>query len=163
MGKFFLFLIFFSFSIAFSVLPIGYSQMANTYEYRLTVDDHSFSIPYTVAGKVIAMDIDPEVSSLLIGLEEIKDSTFTITLSHDLINSTNNDFTILIDGFETDYDLVSDSKTTTFTFFVPEFTEEIEIIGTHVVPEFPIGPVLGFTILISLVIFYSRIKIPFRL
>ena len=137
-----------------------YFSLTNPSEYVLEIDDHSFSIPYEVNAKVIAMDIDPELSSLLIGLDGVKDSIFKIDLQHELIIDSNNEYTILVDGMEVDYDLVVDSDSSTFTFRVPEFTEEIEIIGTHVIPEFPFGFIVGLSILIFTVLVLSKYKMP---
>jgi len=141
-----------------------YLAMDDPSEYVLEIDEHVFSIPYQVNAKVIAIAIDPELTSLLIGLDDTFDSIFIIDLNHELIGARNNEFAILVNGLEVDYDIVSDSDSSTFTFFVPEFTEEIEIIGTHVIPEFPLGGIMGLVILISAVMLVSRAKTPiFRL
>jgi len=141
-----------------------YLEMDEPSEYVLEIDEQVFLIPYQVNAKVIAMAIDPELTSLLIGLDDTIDSIFIIDLNHELISTNNNEFAILVNGLEVDYDIVSDSDSSTFTFFVPEFTEEIEIIGTHVIPEFPLGTIMGLVILISAVMLASRSKTPvFRL
>jgi len=141
-----------------------YLIMDNPSEYVLEIDDHVFFIPYQVNAKVIAMAIDPELTSLLIGLDDTSDSIFMIDLEHELISAQNNEFAILVNGLEFDYDIVSDSDSSTFIFFVPEFTEEIEIIGTHIIPEFPLGAIMGLVILFSAVMLVSRAKTPvFRL
>jgi hypothetical protein len=134
--------------------------MDNPLEYLLEIDEHIFSIPYDVNANVIAIAIDPELTSILIGLEDTSDSFFVIDLKHELISAPNNEFAILVNGLEVDYDVVSDSDSSTFTFFVPAFTEEVEIIGTHVIPEFPLGMIMGFSILIISVVVVSRTKIP---
>lgn len=165
--KFYRFLII---SLLVSIIPAfgeshpQYLAMDDPSEYVLEIDDHVFSIPYQVNAKVIAMAIDPELTSLLIGLDDTSDSIFIIDLNHELISAQNNEFAILVNGLEVDYDIVSDSDSSTFTLFVPAFTEEIEIIGTHIIPEFPLGAIMGLIILISAVMFVSRAKTPvFRL
>ena len=151
-------LLLFSVPLAFGESHPEYFGLTNPSEYFLEIDDHSFSISYEVNADVIAMDIDPETSSLLIGLENTKDSSFKIDLQHELIVDSNNEYAVLVDGVEVDYDLVVDSDSSTFTFYVPEFTEEIEIIGTHVIPEFPFGIIAGLTILIFTVVILSKSK-----
>ncbi len=152
-------------SLFITIIPVfgeshpDYSAMDNPSEYILKIEEHTFSIPYEVDAKVIAIAVDPELTSLLIGLENTFDSVFTIDLSHELISAPNNEFAILVNGLEVDYDIVSDSDSSTFTFFVPAFTEEVEIIGTHVIPEFPIGIMAGLSILIVSVIMVSKAKI----
>ncbi len=157
-------------SLFISIIPTfgeshpQYFAMDNPTEYVLEIDEHVFLIPYQVNAKVIAIAIDPELTSLLIGLDDTSDSIFVVDLKHELINAHNNEFAILVNGLEVDYDIVSDSDSSTFTFFVPSFTEEIEIIGTHVIPEFPLGAIMGLVILFSAVMLVSRAKTPvFRL
>ena len=152
-------MLFVPFILAFGQMPPEYSVMENPSYYDLTIDENSFSIAYEVNADVIAMDIDGESSSLLIGLIHAKDSVFKIDLPTKLINDSNNDFTVLVDGYEIDYEIVTDGDSSTFSFFVPEFSEEIEIIGTHVIPEFPIGAIAGFIGLMVAMVIFSKSKI----
>ncbi len=132
--------------------------------YELQVDTHDFSIPYNVDAKVLAMAVDQELNSFLIGLEGTKDSIMVIDLDHKLISAENNDFAVLVNGLEVDYEITSDADSSTLSFFVYDYTEEVEIIGTHVIPEFPIGVLIIFTVITSLTVLFSKIKIPiFRL
>lgn len=151
------------FSSAFAESHPEYMGIENPSIYELKVDEHFYSISYSVDAKVLAMAIDPELTSLLVGLENTHDSIFVIDLEHELINAENNEFAILVNGYEVDYDIVSDADSSTFSFYVPEFTEEVEIIGTHVIPEFPLGVMLGFAIMISIVTMLARTKNILRL
>ncbi|MFZ8921998.1 MAG: hypothetical protein ACO3K2_02280 [Nitrosopumilaceae archaeon] len=160
----------FPFLLLISFVPVyaeshpEYFGIENPSEYILDIDEHTFAIPYEVNGDVIAMAIDPELTSLLIALENTSDSVFKIDLDHELINAQNNEFAILVNGFEVEYEIVSDGDSSTFTFFVPQHTEEIEIIGTHVIPEFPLGAIFGLILLITTIMVVSRTKLPiFRL
>ncbi len=159
-----------SFSLLISIAPAfgeshpEYSGITDPSEYVLQFDEHTFLIPYEVDAHVIAMEIDTELTSLLIALDSDSDSIFQIDLQHKLINAQNNEFAILVNGFEVDYDIVSDADSSTLTFFVPQYTEEIEIIGTHVIPEFPFGVMAVLSTLIISVMVFSRLKLPiFRL
>ncbi len=136
-------------------------ELSNSSQYALEIDEHAYSISYVVNANVVAMEIDPESTSLLIGLDNTYDSRFFIVLEHELINAQNNEFIILVDGQETDYEISSDSDSSTFTFFVPTDTEEVEIIGTHVIPEFPIGVIFGFAVMISTIVIFTKVKAPF--
>ena len=133
----------------------------STLEYVLKIDEHTYSISYVVNADIIAMEIDPESRSLLIGLDNTYDSRFFIGLEHELINAQNDEFVILVDGQETYYEISSDSDSSTFAFFVPTGTEEVEIIGTHVIPEFPIGAIFGFAVMISTIMIFAKVKAPF--
>ena len=130
-------------------------------EYVLEIDEHTYSISYVVNADIIAMEIDPESRSLLIGLDNTFDSQFFIGLEHELINAQNNEFVILVDGEEVDYKMTSDSDSSTFEFFVPIGSEEVEIIGTNVIPEFPVGAIFGFVVMISVIMIFAKAKAPF--
>ncbi len=130
-------------------------------EYILEIDNHVYSISYVVNADIIAMEIDPESKSLLIGLDKTYDSQFFIGLEHELIHAQNNEFIILVDGEEADYEITSDSTSSTFEFFVPTGSEEVEIIGTNVIPEFPFGAIFGFAVMFSVIMIFAKIKVPF--
>lgn len=134
---------------------------SNSLEYVLGIDAYEYSISYVVNANIIAMEIDPESKSLLIGLDKTYDSQFFIRLEHELINAENNEFIILVDSEEVDYRIISDSEFSTFEFFVPIGSEEVEIIGTHVIPEFPFGTIFVLVIMISSFIIIAKIKTPF--
>ena len=137
------------------------SDDLNSSDYVLEIDEHVYSISYVVNADIIAMEIDPESRSLLIGLDNTFDSQFFIGLEHELINAQNNEFIILVDGEEVDYETTSDSDSSTFEFFVPVGSEEVEIIGTNVIPEFPVGAIFGFVVMISVIMIFAKMKIPF--
>ncbi len=137
------------------------SSNESTSEYILEIDEHIYSISYVVNADIIAMEIDPESKSLLIGLVNTFDSQFFIGLEDELINAQNNEFIILVDGEEVDYEITSDSGSSTFEFFVPIGSEEVEIIGTYVIPEFPVGAIFGFAVMISIIMIFAKVKAPF--
>lgn len=136
-------------------------SFSNSSEYVLEIDGHEYFISYTVNAHILAMAIDPESKSLLIGLDKTYDSPFFIELEHGLINAENNEFIILVDGEEVYYQITSGSERSIFEFFVPVGSEEVEIIGTHVIPEFPIGAIFGLMVLISSVMLFAKMKPSF--
>ena len=125
--------------------------------YHLEIDEHVFDIEYDFNGDVIAMAIDNELNSLLIGTENVQDTLFQITLPNELIRAQDNEFAILVNGVEVDYSIIADQDKI-LTFFVPDFTEEVEIIGTYVVPEFPLGVLLVFSSLIGTIVLMQKFK-----
>jgi len=124
--------------------------------YDLIIDENSFELKYELNGDVIAMALDQELTSLLIGIDKTNDSAFTIELPHEMIRSEDNAFAVLVNGLEVDYEIVSDNDSLTLEFFVPSGTEEIEIIGTYVIPEFPLGFVLIFGAIMTVVCLMTR-------
>jgi len=125
--------------------------------YSLEIDDEGYDIEYNFNGDVISMAIDKETFSLLIATENVNDSQFQIKLPNDLIRAENNEFAVLVNGFEVDYK-VMETIDRNLTFFVPAFTEEIEIIGTFVVPEFPLGAVLVLGAICGIIIIVQKSK-----
>lgn len=126
--------------------------------YLLSIDEHTFELNYELTGDVIAMALDQELTSLLIGIENTKDSAFLINLPQEMITSENNEFAVLVNGLEVDYDLELSDNGVVLKFFVPDGTQEIEIIGTRVIPEFPLGGILGFVSMISVVILLTKLR-----
>jgi len=128
--------------------------------YQLTVDENSFEIDYSTTGRVIAMEIDKELSSLLVGLENVEmDSILEIEFTHELISAENNEFAVLVNGYEVDYELSTTDLGSKLTIPIFVDTEEIEIIGTNVIPEFPLGILMVLVFTIMFVVFFSRTKI----
>lgn len=148
--------------IIFTILIMPNLSVFAEKNYQLEIDGNSFDIKYNFNGDVIAMAIDKESTSLLIGTDNVKDSQFQITLPADLIHVDNNAFAILVNGYEVEY-IITNNKDTILTFFVPDFTEEIEIIGTYVVPEFPLSAILVFGSTFSIILLLLKTKkFPFR-
>lgn len=116
--------------------------------YDLKIDENAFNIRYHVDGDVIAMAIDKELTSLLIGLENVNGGIFSIHLANKLISVEDNEFAVLVNLVEIDYDIDVQSDGVVLIFEIPPDTEEIEIIGTKVIPEFP-GVLLAFALAIA--------------
>ncbi len=145
------FLILFSFNIGFAE------------NYQMEIDENSFDIHYHFNGELLAMAVDNELTSFLIATENvIEGDNFHITLPHELISAENNEFAILVNGMEVDYQISSDDAESEFIVPIPAFTEEIEIIGTKVIPEFPLGVLFVLVIMTSFVVLFSKNKSLFR-
>ncbi|HXV65909.1 MAG TPA: hypothetical protein VD731_01605 [Nitrosopumilaceae archaeon] len=125
--------------------------------YHMEIDNYFFDIKYEFDGNVIAMGIDKELNSLLIGTENVKNSQFEIAFPPSLLSAENNEFAILVNGIEVEYQVES-SDEVHLTFFIPTYTEEIEIIGTHVIPEYPLGITLILLSLMSFTILFQKTK-----
>ena len=148
-------LILISFFLIYSTNIFAYGDT-----YNLTIDEKNFEILYTIEGDVLAMAIDQELTSLLVGLENVTtDSFFQIEFSDELIRAENNDFAVLVNGYEVNYDISNTESGTKLIISIPAYTEEIEIIGTFVIPEFPLGILFVLISLITIVIVFSKSKI----
>ncbi|MFI5416704.1 MAG: hypothetical protein ACHQW9_01475 [Nitrososphaerales archaeon] len=139
-----------------SVIPLSFSESGN---YDLVVDEGTFNLSYSFDGKIVSMDIDKELPSLLIGTVNVDESTFELSFPSELIGAENDEFIILLDGAETDYAITHTEDTTEISFVIPIATEEIEIIGTSVIPEFPFGVLAIMGIVSAMAIMFSRTKL----
>jgi len=130
------------------------------------VDRTSFVLSYTIiGGSVLSVTPDDEANSLIIGISTTSDGELTITLPRDLIDAIGPDgsedtFFVLIDGEEVDFDEKTTSTDRTLTIAFPDGAEEIEIIGSFVVPEFGTIAVLILAIaIISIIAVSSKTKL----
>jgi hypothetical protein len=122
--------------VILSIIPLAFSDQGT---YKLDTDERTFDISYSFDGELLAMAIDQESTSLLVGTQNVKDSFFEISFSSELLSAQNAEFVVLVDGLETDYTTSYDGNNPALTFPIPTDSEEVEIIGTSVIPEFPFG------------------------
>jgi len=147
-----------------AILIIGIIPIfAEEKKYVLEIDEHIFDIVYDIDADVLAMAIDQESKSLLVGIQNAQDSQFMIAFPKEMIDAENGEFAVLVNGFEIEYEISSDSKDYTLIFYVPVDSEEVEIIGTHVIPEFPIGliTIIAIVMMCSIIISRSRLSSNF--
>lgn len=137
-------------------------SFADSGTYKLVVDGKTFDIKYKLDGNVIAMEVDQESTSLLVGTADVTDSVFEIGFSSKVLSATNGEFIVLVDGLETDYSISYNNGDPTITFPIESGSEEVEIIGTSIIPEFPLGAVAVMGIVSSIALILSRAKSVFR-
>ncbi|HET6517719.1 MAG TPA: hypothetical protein VFG25_05820 [Nitrosopumilaceae archaeon] len=106
------------------------------------VEGTEYEVSSTITGgQVVLVSPDPESASLIFDIVTTNNGQITITLPRAVIDAKigNEDdiFFVLVDGQEVNY---SETKTPTHRYLTIPFgqgSEQIEIIGTFVVPEFP--------------------------
>ena len=128
----------------------------------VSVDGEIFSVKYSIEnGTVTAAYIDIETKSLIIVIDSSDDGVITLTLPNSLITSDEYGYFILVDGEEADnYDESNTSSSTTLIIPFGAGTEEIEIIGSWVVPEF--GAIAGLVLavaIISIIVLSAKTKL----
>jgi len=129
----------------------GQGQAGNT----MKVDGTDLSVQYSITnGKVLGIKADVQSKSLIVSIQTTGDGVLTVTLPRGLIdaqvNGQDDHFYVLNDGQEADFQ--ETSKTTTDrTLSIPftDGTQEIEIIGTQIIPEF--GPIAALVLAIAIV------------
>jgi predicted secreted protein with PEFG-CTERM motif len=100
---------------------------------------NGYCIPYTISGaSVTGARLNVATTSLIINLLTTSDGTITLDIPRNVLDtdSDKNPLFVLVDGEEADSEESVTSDTRRVTIMFPEGTEEIEIIGTFVIPEF---------------------------
>jgi len=117
----------------------GTTGITPTFGQSLTVE--GFGIGYQITGgSIISITPDIDQSSLIIEIKAVDDGELIITLPRELIDAkigdADDDFFVLVDAEEVDFDETKTDLDRTLTIGFFAGTEEIEIIGTFVIPEF---------------------------
>ena len=120
----------------------------------ITIEDHSLTYGLTCA-EIQSLTPDTENKSLIISIKTDCDGELTITLPKDVIDTDEEGFFILVDGDETNHKASSTGEFWTLTIPFSYGSEEIEIIGTFVIPEFGTIAVLVLVVAISSILIIS--------
>jgi predicted secreted protein with PEFG-CTERM motif len=104
-------------------------------------------------GSVLSVTPDDEANSLVVAIKTTSDGVLTITLPRALIdakiNEQDDNFFVLIDGEEVEFEETTTDTDRTLTIAFPDGAEEIEIIGSFVVPEF--GTIAALILAIAII------------
>ncbi len=140
-------------AISFVTVP-SLAQSTNTFAVKDPVSGQSYNVNYNINNaSVTDMKIDVQQTDLAISLQTTGDGTLTITLPRTVIDAKtspgDDQFFVLEDGEEVDFQESKTSTDRTLTISFPDGTEQIEIIGTQVVPEF--GSLADAVIVIAII------------
>lgn len=129
----------------------------------IELQNTDYELNYSITGGMITqISPDMEAESLIITVDSLSNGTLLIHLPREVIDAKfgedDDDFFVLIDGLETEFEEIKTKKDRSLTIEFPQGTEEIEIIGTFVVPEFGTIALLILIISIVSVIALSRTK-----
>ena len=107
----------------------------------VTVQDSTDLISYEITNaKLLNVIPDLDAVSLLIYIETTDEGSITLTIPRSVldasINGGDDEFFVLVDGEEVDFEEITTSVDRTLTIDFLAGTEQIEIIGTFVIPEF---------------------------
>ena len=108
------------------------------------------NVDYKISNaKIISMTPDLDAKSLIIKISTTNDGELLITLPKDVIDTDEEGFFVLVDGEETAYieELHDNSRTLIIPFY--NGSEEIEIIGTFVIPEF--GTIIVLVLAVAII------------
>jgi len=131
-------------------------------KFVMNIDDREITLNYSITGGSV-LDIHPESDSLIVKMNATEQGMLSINLPREIIDARTGDmddyFYVLVDEEEVDFDEIATPTDRTISVWFSENTEEIEIIGTFVIPEF--GIVTLFVLLAGIipVIAISRSKL----
>ena len=121
----------------------------------IKVEGTDFSVTYSITnGKVLGIKADIQSKSLIVSIQTTGDGVLTITLPRGLIDAKIQDqddkYFVLTDGQEADFQ-ETNTTTTDRTLSIPftDGTEQIEIIGTWILPEF--GQIAALILAIAII------------
>ena len=119
--------------------PSGSNMLSS--ESSMKVSDTELMIGYTItSGKVTSVMPDVDLNSLIVKINPNDAGTITLELPRSVVDAkmsnTDDEFFVLIDGEEVDFEESVTKTHRTLTVSFPAGSEEIEVIGTFVVPEF---------------------------
>ena len=120
----------------------------------ITIEDNVLNYELTCA-EILGMTPDTEMKSMIIAIKTDCDGELTITLPKEVIDTDENGFFVLVDGDETNHNASSVGEFWTLTIPFSYGSEEIEIIGTFVIPEFGTIAALILVVAISSIIIIS--------
>ena len=133
-------------------------------EFSVTEDEdylqstmlEDYELGYELTGaKIIRITPDTEMKSLIFEIETYSDGELRITLPKDVIDTDEEGFFILVDGIETNHEAVSNLENWSFVIPFSYGSEEIEIIGTFVIPEFGTIAALVLVTAIAVIVMIS--------
>ena len=121
---------------------------------RAEVGNTGTMLSYQITGgDVLSITEDFDAHSLMVRISTTSDGELTITLPRNVIDAKSgnqdDDFFVLIDGEEREFEETKDSNQRVLTIPFEMGDEEIEIIGTFVIPEF--GAIAALILAIAIV------------
>ena len=120
----------------------------------IVMEDNTVNYDITCA-EILGMTPDTEMKSMIIEIKTDCDGELKITLPKEVLDTDENGFFVLVDGDETNHNAVSVSEFWTLTIPFSYGSEEIEIIGTYVIPEFGTIAVLVLVAAITTIVMIS--------
>jgi len=121
---------------------------------ELSVDGR-YCVPYTITGGTVTnAKTNTKDNSIVLSISSTMPGTLTVNPSSDILREP---FMVLVDGEESnDYEIDGNKVTVDF----PAGTEEIEIIGTFVIPEFgAIAALILAVAIISIIVVSAKTRL----
>ena len=140
-----------TFTFQSSLVPIS-----NAFQLKDPISQQTFNVNYTISGGTVkTMIIDAQSLSVIVSVNSTDDGTISLQLPRTLIDAKTNSgqddaFIVLIDGAEVKpQSESSDNNFRNITIQFLQGDQDIEIIGTQIVPEF--GPIAALVLAIAII------------
>jgi len=155
---------------SFTFVPLSETIVTNSNFEVNAGSSGTFDIKYIIRGGIIEdIVIEPKIFGLIINIEAVDEGTLVLDLPREYIDAEKQDgkddvFIILIDDVQTTYDepaLYSEFRTLTIDF--EKGDAQIQIIGTHVIPEFANIVIVILTIGIMASILLTKNRFQFKI
>jgi len=138
----------------------GLSSVDTLGDYStITIEENDIFYKIT-GGQVLKIIPDTDSISLIIQIETFSDGDLLITLPKTVIDTSEGDFFVLVDGEETVF--YAEQTPDSWTLRIPFYngSEEIEIIGTFVIPEFgTIAAIILAVAITSIIVLSAKTKL----
>lgn len=135
----------------------------------IKVSGSEFLISYDITtGSVVSVVPDVDANSLMVEIDAAAGGSITLELPRTVVdakfNGVDDEFFVVIDGEEVSFEESSTQTHRNLTVSFPPDTEEIEIIGTFVIPEFgTIAMMILVVSIISITAITAKSKLSLRL
>ena len=133
--------------------------------FHVDVDGKGYDIPYAIIGGTVNdMKVDFPSFALTLSLNATRNGVVTLDIPRDFMDAkkmdgSDEDFIVLINGSEIIPSEVSNSMSRNVTINFLKDDSQVELIGTQIVPEFPLAmPILLIGIVSSLVFYRLKAK-----
>ena len=142
-------------------------------EFKSDITDTTVSVQGSVdligyeitGGKIISITPDVDSNSLIISIDATDDGSLTSTIPRTVLdavfeNGDDDTFFVLVDGEEVDFEETVSSTHRILTIEFSAGAEEIEIIGTFVIPEFgTIAAMILAVAIISIIVISAKSRL----
>lgn len=140
------------------LIPVDAQQGSEELSHEVRQDGHTFDVKAVLTndGSLTGIQVFPETGSILISIEagsEDEPSELRIVLPRELIDAKDGDndseFFIIVEGEEAEYaELRATETEREIEIPIPGGATQVEIFGTHIVPEFPALVILLISIVV---------------
>jgi len=131
-----------------------------------SINVEGYNVGYSITGgSILSITADVDANSLIIEISTTSDGELTIILPRALIDAVletgdDDEFFVLVDAEEVDFDETKTDAHRTLTIAFLDGSEEIEIIGTFVIPEFgAIAALILAVAIISIIVVSAKTRL----